>query len=90
MLSLDANPNNLVVLTVSIQFVLFGWRITREIAVGDKVVDKGDDSSRSKTVWRGWLPWPDRVNLVSLVLVTATCVAFPIVTGRFSVLSRAV
>jgi hypothetical protein len=90
MLSLDANLNNLVVLTVSIQFALFGWRIVREIAVGDKMADQIGKDSQSTQVWRGWLPWPDRVNLVSLGLVTVTCVALPIVTGRFSAFGRAV
>jgi hypothetical protein len=89
-LNLDANLNNFVAVTVSIQFVLFGWRIVREIAVTDKDPDKADKTGQQKGGWRGWLPWPDRVNLISLALVAVTCVAFPIVTGRFTALGRAV
>ena len=89
-MSLDANLNNLVVLTVSIQFVLFGWRIVREIAVTDKDLDKADKTGQLKQIWRGWLPWPDRINLISLTLVAVTCIAFPIVTGHFATLGRAV
>jgi hypothetical protein len=78
----DVNLNNLVVATINLQFVFFGWRLVREIAVGDKN-EKG-------TSWRTWLPWPDRINLVSLFLVTAACVITPIIMGRFTAASRAI
>ena len=80
---LDVNLNNLVVATISIQFVFFGWRVLREIAVGDKGPKEGGP-------WRTWLPWPDRVNLVSLCLVTIWCIVAPIISGHFTAASRAV
>ncbi len=79
----DVNLNNLVVVTVSLQLAFFGWRLVREIAVGDKEEEKGK-------VWRTWVPWPDRVNLASLLLVTTACVIAPLIMGRFTVVSRAV
>jgi hypothetical protein len=80
----DVNLNNLVALTITLQFVFFGWRLVREIAIGDK---EKDDKGR---VWRTWLPWPDRVNLLSLILVAGSCLVAPIVMGRFTALGRAV
>jgi hypothetical protein len=78
----DVNLNNMVVATISLQFVFFGWRLTREIAVGDK--------DERGTSWKTWLPWPDRVNLASLFLVTFACVILPIIMGRFTAGSRAI
>lgn len=55
--------NVLVVLTV--QFAVFGWRINREIAVGDQ--------GR-----RVWFPVPDILNLAGMVIVLAMAVIRPL------------
>lgn len=87
---MDANLNNLVVLTISIEFVFFGWRINREIAVGDKEPSRPIKQGQSTTTWRTWFPLADLLNLGALVLVTLTCVAAPIITGRFNATGRAI
>jgi hypothetical protein len=56
---------------IALQFAAFGWRLNREITVGDQ---------RRRT----WLPLPDILNLASMLLVTALCVVAPLVTGNFS------
>src|ERR1700722_8268162 len=53
---------------IALQFIAFGWRINREIAVGDQ---------RRKT----WLPMPDWLNLLSLLAVVLFCVALPLGFG---------
>lgn len=73
----DPNPFVLVPALVALQFVAFGWRITREIAVGDQ--------GR-----RTWLLASDMINLVSLITVVTVCVVVPLRTGIFSPVSRAV
>jgi hypothetical protein len=50
---------------IALQFVAFGWRINREIPLGDQ--------GR-----RTWLPAPDFLNLLSLVAVMIFCVALPL------------
>jgi hypothetical protein len=63
----------LVSALIALQFVAFGWRINREITVGDQ---------NRKT----WLPLPDYLNLISLLAVSGLCVAAPLGWGfiRFS------
>lgn len=55
--------NVLVLLTL--QLALFGWRINREINVGDKAREV-------------WLPIPDVLNVVSMVVLVAVCVIQPL------------
>ena len=50
---------------IALQFVAFGWRINREITVGDQQR-------------RTWLPMPDWLNLISLLAVVLFCVALPL------------
>lgn len=50
---------------VALQFVAFGWRINREISVGDQLR-------------RTWIPLPDCLNLLSLVAVVTFCVVAPL------------
>jgi len=59
-------PQPFVTALIALQFVAFGWRINREITVGD---------GRRKT----WLPLPDYLNLASLIVVTLSCVVMPLV-----------
>lgn len=49
---------------VALQFVSFGWRLNREITVGD--------GQR-----RTWLPLPDVLNLMALLAVVLFCVVMP-------------
>ena len=74
---LEVNNNNLVAAILALQFVTFGWRINREISVGD--------AGR-----RTWLPYPDVVNVLSMLSVVAFCVVLPLKTGQFDNYSRAV
>ena len=50
------------------QFVLFGWRIQREIHVGDE--------GR-----RVWFPVPDILNVLSMFLVLVFCLILPLSSG---------
>jgi len=61
---------SLVSALLALQFVAFGWRLNREITVGDK---------RSKT----WLPLPDWLNLISFLAVVFWCVVIPLASGFF-------
>ena len=49
-------PLQAIIGVLALQFAAFGWRINREITVGD-------DQRRT------WLPLPDWVNLVSMIAV---------------------
>ena len=62
---------SLVPVLLGLQFAAFGWRINREIEVGDQ--------NR-----RTWLPVSDYVNIVSLLLVVFLCIVWPLATGEFS------
>src|SRR5438876_4211063 len=53
---------------IALQFVAFGWRLNREIAVGDQQR-------------RTWLPAVDWLNLISLFAVVSSCVALPLGFG---------
>jgi hypothetical protein len=61
---------SLVSALLALQFVAFGWRLNREITVGDK---------GNKT----WLPLPDYLNLSSFVAVVFCCVVIPLVSGSY-------
>ncbi len=69
--------NTLVSIILALQFASFGWRINREISVGD---------SGRKT----WFPLPDIVNILSMLSVILWCIIFPLVTGFFGKDSRIV
>jgi hypothetical protein len=53
---------------IALQFIAFGWRINREITVGDQQR-------------RTWIPTPDLLNLISLLAVVLFCVALPLGLG---------
>ncbi len=59
----------LAVPLLAMQFVAFGWRINREIAVGDQ--------GR-----RTWFPLSDILNILSMWAVTVFCLVRPILQGR--------
>lgn len=61
----------LVPVLLGMQFAAFGWRINREILVGDQ--DR-----------LTWLPVSDYVNIVSLLSVVSLCIVWPLATGDFS------
>jgi hypothetical protein len=71
------NVTRLVPPLIALQFAAFGWRINREISVGD--------SSR-----KTWLPLPDIVNLISMILVVVFLVVIPLRADGFERLSRCV
>ena len=50
---------------IALQFVAFGWRINREITVGDQ--------NRLT-----WFPIPDWLNMFSLTVVITTCLILPL------------
>ena len=64
-MSQSLQVNSLVPSILALQFVTFGWRINREISVGD--------SGR-----KVWLPVPDVLNILSLFMVVAFCIAVPL------------
>lgn len=55
---------------LAMQFVAFGWRINREIAVGD--------AGR-----RTWFPLPDIVNILSMLSVVVFAVILPLANDPF-------
>lgn len=71
------NPFTLVSALLALQFVVFGWRISREITVGD--------GGR-----RTFLFLSDRLNFLCMILVGACCLIWPLKTGMFPALSKAV
>lgn len=66
MMTIDNQP--LISALIALQFVAFGWRINREIPLGD--------AGR-----RTWLPAPDFLNLLSMLAVMAFCVALPLASN---------
>jgi hypothetical protein len=70
------NPFSLVPALLALQFVVFGWRINREVALGDE--------GR-----RTWLLLSDFLNLTSMLAVVSFCIVLPLRTGDFPTLSRA-
>lgn len=73
----EININSLVPSILALQFVAFGWRINREIPVGD---------AGRKT----WFPLPDIINILSMLGVTFFCVIAPLESGSFDDKSRGV
>jgi hypothetical protein len=58
-------PSPLITALIALQFVAFGWRINREIPLGDQ--------GR-----RTWLPLPDYINVLSLFAVLFICAVGPL------------
>ena len=71
----NLNPFSLVPALIALQFVVFGWRINREVSLGDE--------GR-----RTWLLFSDYLNLFSMLSVVVLCVVLPLRTGSFPVASR--
>jgi hypothetical protein len=71
------NVTRLVPPLIALQFAAFGWRINREISVGD---------ANRKT----WLPLPDVVNISSMLTVVAFLVIIPLASDAFERISRGV
>ena len=71
------NPSNLVAALLTLQFAVFGLRISREIAIGD--LHK-----------RTWLLFSDYLNFAALIAVVACCIIYPLHIGTFGKLSRTV
>jgi hypothetical protein len=73
----EISNNSLVPSILAMQFVAFGWRINREIPVGDV---------GRKT----WFPIPDVINVISMLSVVAFCIVVPLKSGHFEPVSRVV
>lgn len=63
--STTLSNDTLVAVILALQFAAFGWRINREISIGDQ--------SR-----RAWLPIPDILNIISMISVIVFCVILPL------------
>ncbi|SRR6266404_1457248 len=73
--NIEFSPMSAVSVLLGLQFAAFGWRINREIAVGD--------AGR-----KVWLPLPDVINIVSMLCVVSLCIVFPFSIGQFGIVSR--
>src|ERR1700727_2706600 len=62
---------------IALQFVAFGWRVSREIQLGD--------ASRAT-----WVPIPDVLNIMSLLATVICLIVVPIATDSYFWLSRVV
>ena len=62
-------------LLIALQFAAFGWRINREISLGDKI---------RKT----WLPIVDILNIVSMLVVVVICIILPLIGLSFTKLIK--
>ncbi len=71
------SEQSFVPILLALQFAAFGWRINREITLGDQ--------NR-----RTWLPIPDYINVATLLLVVLACVIFPLATGAFAARQKVV
>ena len=69
------NPQTLVSTILSLHFVIFGWRITREIALGDQQR-------------RTWLLVGDYLILLSMLAMLILCIVVPTTTKTFSTISE--
>ena len=69
------NLQSFVPVILSLLFATFGWRIAREISVGDQ--------GR-----RTWLLFGDYLNFLSLLGVLVFCIILPLRTNEFGVASR--
>lgn len=72
-----SNLQGMVSLLVGFQVAAFGWRINREISVGD---------AGRKT----WFPVPDVINILSMLSVVFFCVLTPLAKGQFQKSSEVV
>ncbi len=68
---------SLVPVLLALQFAVFGWRVNREIAVGDQQR-------------RTWFPVPDILNIIALLSVVATCVLTHLITQKFDTFPKTV
>src|SRR5438128_2749775 len=71
------NVTRLVPPLIALQFAAFGWRINREISVGD--------ANR-----RTWLPLSDVANILSMLVAVTFLVIVPLAMDGFERTSRAV
>jgi hypothetical protein len=71
----EMDPIIFVPVVLALQFAAFGWRIAREIAIGDE---------RRRT----WFPLPDYINVVAMLVVVACCVVWPTIVGVFGSVSK--
>jgi len=70
-------PESFVAIVIALQFAAFGWRINREIKVGDEER-------------RTWLPLPDVINIIALLTTVVLCVVIPLISGEFGKTSKVV
>jgi hypothetical protein len=68
---------SLVPVLIALQFAAFGWRVNREIAVGDQKR-------------RTWFPVPNILNIMALLSVVAACVLTPLATQKFDTFPKTV
>ena len=68
---------SLIAPVLALQFAAFGWRILREIKVGDE--------GR-----RTWFPLYDYINILALVCTALFCVVMPLATNGQSQASKTV
>jgi len=73
----EPNPFVLVAPAIALLFAVFGWRIAREIPIGDQ--------GR-----RTWLLLSDLFNMLTLLGLLGACVILPLKSGTFPPVSRAV
>jgi hypothetical protein len=69
------NPQSLVPVVLALQFVVYGWRINREISL--------DDQGR-----RTWLLVSDYLNFICMLAVLGFCIILPLATNAFSKAGR--
>ncbi len=67
---------SLVSLLIGLQFAAFGWRINREISVGDM----GEQT---------WIPLTDILNLANFSLTIIFCILIPLIKDDFGNISKA-
>jgi hypothetical protein len=72
---MNIDSNGLIAVILALQFAAFGWRINREIPVGD---------AGRKT----WFPVPDIINVLSMFGVVLFCILMPLASGQFTAASR--
>jgi len=66
-----------VAIVVALQFAAFGWRINREISVGDE----------GRTTW---LPIADYINIAMFLITATVCIVIPLATDDFNIGSKMV
>jgi hypothetical protein len=63
-------PSSLVATLLALELGAFGWRINREITLGDQTR-------------RTWIPVADLINIAALLAVTTLCIVAPLAIGVF-------